>query len=745
MERGFIDAATLCGLQGISFTEAKTWLENTNHTWLIIMDNADDSKIDYARYFPSGNRGNILMTTRIDRCSVHQTVGCKTFDKLEFDDAVTLLLKASGVEENQWKDSRHDAIEVVRILAQHALAIIQAGAFINQHLCKLKDYPQEFKRQRDRLLQFHDVQAGSTYGDVYATFEVSARVLETSSDQKSVDALNLLKILAHLHFEGVPEEMFTKAWTYSRILPGEGDDDDDDNDGEDLWHLSKWHVSYLPTFMRQLSSKDLDIISLRQAISVLCSFSIITVHAETGDISMHPLAHAWARDRLNPADRTSAWATTSAILALSMEGLHHYHEFWRKLQAHVEFCLDLHPDDCFKIHPALEIARTFSYFAWLLMHMRSDTRAKILVTFMHGKLSQECLLPPTTSRQIRYVTAACLNRAAEYKQAAAILEKAVQLDKEILDSTNPDRLDSQHELAWTYLGLEQYEKAAELLQEVVRIRQTTLDPTHRSRLASQHELARAYMGLKQYEKAAELLQEVVRIIQTTSDPTHPNCLTSLHELARAYIGLEQYEKAAELLQEVVRIEQTTLDPTHPKRLASQHGLAAAYIRLEQYEKAVELLQEVVRIRQTTLDPTHRSRLASQHELARAYMGLEQYEKAAELLQEVVRIRQKTLDPIHPYRLGSESLLSRCSYLLRNDLNAQSDLSMIPHQGNSESEDEYFRDEGKVVAKGLLSGFATAAKSKDSSQVVAEDGVVPIAAPKPKKRERALAFFQRRRH
>jgi hypothetical protein len=89
MERGFIDAATLCGLQGISFTEAKTWLENTNHTWLIIMDNADDSKIDYARYFPSGNRGNILMTTYIDRCSVHQTVGCETFNKLEFDDAVT--------------------------------------------------------------------------------------------------------------------------------------------------------------------------------------------------------------------------------------------------------------------------------------------------------------------------------------------------------------------------------------------------------------------------------------------------------------------------------------------------------------------------------------------------------------------------------------------------------------------------------------------------------------------------------
>lgn len=117
--------------------------------------------------------------------------------------------------------------------------------------------------------------------------------------------------------------------------------------------------------------------------------------------------------------------------------------------------------------------------------MRSDVRAKILVIFIFEKLSQELSMSPTTSRNIQYLLAICLNNLAESKQSAVMLEKIVQLDREMLDPAHRGRLASQHELARAYMGIRQYEKAVELLQEVVQIRQTTLEPTHPYRLGSE--------------------------------------------------------------------------------------------------------------------------------------------------------------------------------------------------------------------------------------------------------------------
>ncbi|ERF72190.1 hypothetical protein EPUS_02077 [Endocarpon pusillum Z07020] len=301
LERNFIDIAIECGLQERSLNAGKRWLENTEHTWLLIVDNADDRKIDYSKYLPSGNRGNILMTTRNPECSIHCTVGQELLEKLDVDDAEKLLLKASGIDESQWDVRKPAAANIVQLLGRHALAITQAGAFVRKGLCTLEEYPHEFQHQRQRLLRFCPDQSRSTYGGVYTTFEVSAQVLEKSSDPQAIDALELLRILAFVHFDRVPILIFRKAWTYAQTIPS----NEENGLQEDVTFLSHWHVSRLPGFMRSLNSGELDIISLREAVRTLASFSIISIN-ETDDISMHPLVHAWAKDRLDQSDQTMA-------------------------------------------------------------------------------------------------------------------------------------------------------------------------------------------------------------------------------------------------------------------------------------------------------------------------------------------------------------------------------------------------------------------------------------------------------
>lgn len=60
------------------------------------------------------------------------------------EDAIELLFKASRTTLATQTEKRGDAEAVVILLAQHALAVVQAGAYIYQRPCTLKEYEEKF-------------------------------------------------------------------------------------------------------------------------------------------------------------------------------------------------------------------------------------------------------------------------------------------------------------------------------------------------------------------------------------------------------------------------------------------------------------------------------------------------------------------------------------------------------------------------------------------------------------------------
>jgi len=67
-ERDFLVAAKLLGHSVESIPEALQVLATTHRSWLLILDNADDPDFDYQVYFPPGNHGAVLMTSRVTEC-----------------------------------------------------------------------------------------------------------------------------------------------------------------------------------------------------------------------------------------------------------------------------------------------------------------------------------------------------------------------------------------------------------------------------------------------------------------------------------------------------------------------------------------------------------------------------------------------------------------------------------------------------------------------------------------------------
>lgn len=642
------------------------WLQNAPHSWLLILDNADNQDLDLAQYLPAGRNGSILITTRLIESAKYETVGKDPYERLNQETSIDLLLKACGIEVISRSDHAERARAVVELLGLHALAIVQAGAAISQSLCTLEDYKDNFMVQRQTLLEYFPGQARSEYGGVYATFEVSAKCLEDRNDQTAKDALQLLSFYAFMHFSDFPEIAFEEAWKNSS--------DEDvvssyvNADGEEIIsNLALWHVSHLPRFMQSNThDTNLNKLRLRKARSLLTSLSLVTFDPARGMTRMHPVSHFWSRDRLqDPEKSTEARLNGFCVISLSIKNpyLLDLMPLTRQLQSHIESLARSLKDWS---SPAwnFELQQSIYRLSYVMLRLSCSLALFELLQVIPIK-ADEYWLRTENGDSIQLLHARCAHMYGDANKAVDLLEKLNDARLQILPEESTKVLDSQHELAHAYLEIEDRTKAIDLLERVVHSRKKKFNPEDENLLASQHELARAYLGIEETTKAIALLEEVVQIEAKTLRPEHSSYLASQHVLAKAYLKIRETQKAIALLESVVEIQAKTLAPEHHDRLISEHELAKAYLEIGEMDKAISLLESVVEIKTRQLGPKHHSRLTSQHELARAYLEIRETDKAISLLEDVVEIRTRIFTACHPDLVQSMYVLAQCHCRARN--------------------------------------------------------------------------------
>ena len=337
IERSFANIAQICGIQPET-GYVKRWLSNRPDSWLLIFDNADDPSLEVSRYFPTGDRGSILITTRNPDCQVHATAGVCEIGKLDKTEAPILLLKASRLEDHKDDATRNAAEQVASLLGYLALAITHAGGVIREGKCTIGKYPQIFSRQRKELLDADVLQGKDGYDHkIYTTWEVSLSMIRESSSEAGRDAIELLNMFSFLHFESIPGKLFTRAWDHLR----EGD-------------CPEWRPSYQPHVLRDatrsvlvsesnsglMQDSEWDSEALEAALSILSSYSLIK-RDKNGFISLHPLVHTWIRDRLDRTEEESLWRMAISTLACSAR-------WWRNNPGDLRYrlCLVPHVDSC---------------------------------------------------------------------------------------------------------------------------------------------------------------------------------------------------------------------------------------------------------------------------------------------------------------------------------------------------------------------------------------------------------------
>lgn len=125
-------------------------------------------------------------------------------------------------------------------------------------------------------------------------------MIEEMSSEAGQNALALLQIFSFVHYDGISEEIFYRAW-YSLQNKRQSD----------------WMISHQLRMLLHQSDKAWDVHPLRAAMSILQSFSLVHRN-KTGLISIHPLVHTWTRDQSTASDEEKIWRQTISTMAVSI-------------------------------------------------------------------------------------------------------------------------------------------------------------------------------------------------------------------------------------------------------------------------------------------------------------------------------------------------------------------------------------------------------------------------------------------
>jgi hypothetical protein len=162
IQHGLIQTATVLRVDP-DIDSVKRVLANTSQSWLLVFDNADDPNLSLAPYFPAGNRGDIIITSRIPECRLYNTVGCTEIGRMSPDDSVALLAKTVFGNATLDDKLKETALTIVETLGCLALAVVHAGEYICETSCSLEAFLQHYQERRLEFLRYPPLHNGTDY------------------------------------------------------------------------------------------------------------------------------------------------------------------------------------------------------------------------------------------------------------------------------------------------------------------------------------------------------------------------------------------------------------------------------------------------------------------------------------------------------------------------------------------------------------------------------------------------------
>ena len=596
IERGFVTIAKDCEVEE-DVDVVKRLLSNSSALWLLILDNADNPKVDLSSYFPVGDRGMVLITTRNRDALKYATVGSHELGKMDMTDAVTLLLRNIDYTANTISDNarRTQAQNVVASLGCLALAIEKVGAGIRNSSYSVEEYSNKYCNPDHHLATKANGKKQDNFQQmVFHSWEVSLQMMKDSSPETGQDAVDLLHIFSYFHYNGVSEKIWERA-CHKPVAT------------LDLRRI----LTYRQGLLGRSKTYDWSPNRINKAVSTLLSFSLIS-RDKNGLLSIHPLVQNWARDRarnkLSIKLAEQLWAVAVYILGASITRTFTMDDFLyrRWIIPHIESCLE-----ATSYRRLFEINKSSRGWLCILENLAlayaENCRRQEVVQLMEGILKARIeMLGQSHSETLRAMDslARAYSAIASYSQALQQTEKVVEFRQIKLGENDPETLSSKYSLAVRYADMGQPKKALRMLKVILQKQEVTLGGNHSDVLRSKHSLAGIYGEMGWYDEAYQLAEIVSETRKRMLGENHPETLNSMHNLA-IWMGKKgQKEEAFALIKKVAQRRKVFLSKEHPDTLRSMYSMSLYYADIGQTEDALQVMESVVETRKRVLGEDH---------------------------------------------------------------------------------------------------------------------------------------------
>ncbi|RYP84861.1 hypothetical protein DL770_005154 [Monosporascus sp. CRB-9-2] len=471
-----------------------------------------------------------------------------------------------------------------------ALALKQAAYTIRRQLLPLERYLRPLLGCRKALLSRPILQS-SADANIIATYELPFTGIATRSSIEYRDAVDLLHVLAFMHFVSIPEGIFSRS--------------------SDSFKASKWSSIRPAAIVEPRSSQGVGD-RILAAAKVLYDHSIISISdiqfmahdnvwrapSSTKLFPLHPAIHQWARERLNDSEQRQWLECAASIFAhcvshnLETSG----RAFRQLLLPHIESCLSLlevaHP----KLPENLEQCSVVEKFGLVYAENGLWKRARSLQlkvvefrTKYLGKRHAETIQAQRGSRILHIPYCIALDDLTRSLWLAGRRELSLRAGKRAVDGLtrklgpdDPLTLNAMFNLARTYLHIGEHEKSYDLLEVVLEKRTRFFGTEHPDTLMAMNEMGMNLCAQRvRLDDAERLVSAALRIRKRILGEEHAYTLWSVNDLSKVYCEVGRYQEAVDMLEEAVPILRRTLGETHAGMLMTKSNLSRAYMLCEQ--------------------------------------------------------------------------------------------------------------------------------------------------------------------
>lgn len=583
------------------------WLEQCEQPWLLIFDNADELSL-LTPYLPQ--RGNVLLTTQASAAgSFASTI---EVDAMSLMEGTRFLLRRAQRLDTASEEEVNEAGNIVVALAQFPLALDQAGAYIEESGCSLRDYLHLYQQHRSAFLARRGIQATQYPESVATTWSLSFQRIE----QVNPAAAELLRLCAFLAPDHIPEELLFSGAPY--------------------WSPMLQHVVA-------------DRLAFNQMLEALLRFSLVKRLAEDHLLSIHRLVQVVQMEMMEHEEQRR-WVerVVCALNVIFPRDPREHIAVWPLCQRYLEqaqACALLIQHYHLQLPEAAELLdRVGIYLSERALYSVAEFLFREALHVWEQQAQPDHARIASSLGNLGDI----YRERGEYREAESLYQLAISLYEQFVGQADDQAAHLFQRLAIIFLRQGKYAEAEPLYQRALSVWEQQLGPEHPYVANVLTNLANLYSRQEKYRQAVALHLRALRIREQQLGQMHPQLAASLHGLAYAYHRQGRYAQAEPLYQRALQLREQQLGERHPDLFDPLNDLAHLFLQQERYEQAKMYYQRALSILEKQVGPeqTHPDMVSSLHGLARVYAAQRKQKEAFRFFQRALRICKQQMAPEH---------------------------------------------------------------------------------------------------